>query len=159
MRKNAEDSEIKAWRCRVKPSCEICGISCDTNEMLNIHFTGRKHQKNLKKLIKPSVPHKPVSTTDDGGEIATPMVVDQLQDSLTDDKIVNEGGSIRKGKRAGSQLDIETKKQKIMEVGTAPASLRACTVCNVVCNSPKVFDYHMAGQKHLAMVAKQGKAQ
>ncbi|GJS62372.1 zinc finger, C2H2-like protein [Tanacetum coccineum] len=142
-----------------KPTCEICKISCDTDEMLKIHSTGRKHKKNLKKLEKTSVLHKHVPTTHDGGEIATSMAADQLQGSLKDDKNVNGDGSIRKGKRSGSQMDLETKKQKIMQVGTAPASLRACTVCSVVCNSPKVFDFHMAGQKHAAMVAKQAKAQ
>nr|GFA30678.1 zinc finger, C2H2-like protein [Tanacetum cinerariifolium] len=63
--------------------------------------------------------------------LATPMVMEeQLQDSLKDDKIVNEDESIRKGNRdqARSHMDLETKKQKIMQGGTSPASLRASTV-------------------------------
>ena len=60
----------------VKPiSCEICGISCNTYEVLKIHLTGRKHLKNLEKSQPPSVPHNPVPTSE---PVSTPAVVEPV---------------------------------------------------------------------------------
>ena len=33
-----------------------------------------------------------------------------------------------------------------------------CSICNVVCNCETVFNYHLAGQKHAAMVKKHAAA-
>lgn len=50
--------------------------------------------------------------------------------------------------------DLETKKQKVMEGGAAATAIRVCVICNVVCNSQTVFNYHLTGQKHATMVKK-----
>lgn len=54
---------------------------------------------------------------------------------------------------------LDLKKQKIVEGGTAAGAVRACTICNVVCNSQTVFIYHLSGQKHAQMVKKLGESQ
>lgn len=55
--------------------------------------------------------------------------------------------------------DIETKKRKIVEGGAAESDIRVCGLCNVVCNSPSVFKFHLDGQKHASMVKKQKEAE
>ncbi|XP_020581434.1 zinc finger protein 346-like isoform X2 [Phalaenopsis equestris] len=45
-------------------------------------------------------------------------------------------------------LDLEEKKQKVIEGGVSADAVRVCTVCNVVCNSAKVFAAHLSGEKH-----------
>lgn len=59
-------------------------------------------------------------------------------------------------KKAAARTDnLETKRRKVLEGGAAANSVRACSICNVVCNSDTVFNYHLAGQKHASMVKKQ----
>ncbi|KAK1274499.1 hypothetical protein QJS04_geneDACA008040 [Acorus gramineus] len=59
-------------------------------------------------------------------------------------------------KRASAAVeDMETKKKKLLESGTSADTIRVCEACNVVCNSEVVFDQHVMGMKHLAMVKKQ----
>lgn len=74
-------------------------------------------------------------------------------------KVVNVdgNGSDRKTKRVGGDEDMEAKRQKILQGGGALDALRICTVCNVVCSSPTVYDSHVAGRKHAAnaMLVKQ----
>lgn len=48
--------------------------------------------------------------------------------------------------------DLETKRQKVIAGGAPPDSVRICTICNVVCNSDKVFAFHLAGEKHALKV-------
>ncbi|KAK1306419.1 hypothetical protein QJS10_CPA10g01946 [Acorus calamus] len=61
-----------------------------------------------------------------------------------------------KKKRASAAVeDVETKKKKLLESGTSADTIRVCKLCNVVCNSEVVFDQHVMGLKHLAMVKKQ----
>ncbi|KAK8981739.1 hypothetical protein V6N11_028144 [Hibiscus sabdariffa] len=58
-----------------------------------------------------------------------------------------------------SKDDLQTKKRKLIESGTAAAAVMSCTFCNVVCNSQQAFKYHLAGKKHVAMVKKQASAE
>ena len=53
--------------------------------------------------------------------------------------------------RSKEPKDLETKKQRVLQHG-APAGVRICTVCNVVCNSEKAYNDHLAGQKHAVIV-------
>lgn len=54
----------------------------------------------------------------------------------------------KKLKMHSNILDLEEKKQKVIEGGASAAEVRVCTICNVVCNSNKVFASHLAGEKH-----------
>ncbi|KAF5807267.1 putative transcription factor C2H2 family [Helianthus annuus] len=123
--------------------CELCGISCNTEEVLNIHLTGKKHRKNLEKSEKLIGPN-PAETT---------KVIGPLQEN--GERI----GSKRKGKKGGGNDDVETKKQRVLQSGTASDALQICNLCNVVCNSEKAFFTHLAGQKHVAMAVKQAETQ
>ncbi|CAH1428303.1 unnamed protein product [Lactuca virosa] len=121
--------------------CELCGISCDTYDVFKTHLSGKKHKKNLEKSEKP---------VEGGGMLRN-----------EEGKVVNVdgngNGSNRKTKRVGGDEDMEAKRQKILQGGGALDALRICTVCNVVCSSPTVYDSHVAGRKHAAnaMLVKQ----
>lgn len=41
--------------------------------------------------------------------------------------------------------------------GAAAEEVKVCTLCNVVVNSQKAYEYHITGQKHAAMVKKSKK--
>ncbi|KAL2240362.1 UNVERIFIED_CONTAM: hypothetical protein Sindi_0677400 [Sesamum indicum] len=58
-------------------------------------------------------------------------------------------------KAAARTEDLETKRRKVLEGGAAADGVRACSICNVVCNSDTVFNYHLAGQRHALMIKKQ----
>ncbi|KAK9080409.1 hypothetical protein SSX86_000167 [Deinandra increscens subsp. villosa] len=146
---NPESNEGKTVNLHdAKPVCELCGISCDTNEMLKVHITGRKHRKNVEKSEKLIGPN-PALTTEPA------KVIGPLQE---EGMIVNSDGSKRK-KRGRIDEDVEAKKQKIVQSGTASDAVQTCELCNVVCNSPKVFNAHLGGQKHAAMALKQAEIQ
>lgn len=125
-------------------SCELCGISCNTYEVLKTHLSGKKHQKNLEKSEKTIGPN-PAPTT-------------EQNEGTEEGKIVNLDGGSRKKKRVGNDEDIGAKRQKILQGGAASDALRTCTVCNVVCSSPTVYISHLAGKKHAAMAVKQAES-
>lgn len=52
-----------------------------------------------------------------------------------------------------TSAELEKKRRKLLNGGTAVDSLRVCSVCNVVCNSQEVFHKHLAGKKHAAQVS------
>ncbi|XP_076903663.1 uncharacterized protein LOC143558785 [Bidens hawaiensis] len=136
----------------VKSVCELCGIICDTDEMLKIHLTGRKHRTNVAKseqLIGP----KPALTTEPA---ETPKLIGPVKE---EGEMVNSSGRKRKNGKGGGDDDVEAKKQRVLQSGTASDSVKVCTLCNVVCNSRKVFESHLAGQKHVAMAVKQVESQ
>ncbi|KAI3688799.1 hypothetical protein L2E82_46633 [Cichorium intybus] len=129
--------------------CELCGISCDTYDVLKAHLSGKKHQKKLEKSEKPIGPNPAPAT-----------VPGMLENEAKEEgKIVNVDGSNRKTKRVESNEDLEAKRQKILQGGAAMDALRTCTVCNVICSSPTVYISHLAGRKHVAMVIKQAETQ
>ncbi|RZS13623.1 hypothetical protein BHM03_00045237 [Ensete ventricosum] len=118
--------------------CEICNISCNSEDVLNKHKMGKKHKKNLEKLQE-TFTEKPTNA----------QVVDlQMEYAAAFEETENKTG-------AAFEQDLETKRRKVLEEGAATDAVRGCYLCNVVCNSQKVFDIHIAGQKHKAMVKKQ----
>ncbi|KAI7741204.1 hypothetical protein M8C21_026493 [Ambrosia artemisiifolia] len=119
--------------------CGLCKITCTSNELLSMHIAGKKHLNKLRESGQ--IPNLPSTT------VASPMV--NLE---SEGNNVNSDGSNMNGKRAGSHVDVESKKQKILQGGAPLNAIRTCTLCNVVCNSPTVFNAHLAGQKHAAMV-------
>lgn len=125
--------------------CEVCQVRCDTIDVLNLHNSGKKHKKNLEKLTKASVP------------VPEPVTLVASENSVVG-LPVNPGKSVcvgmRKSKKkaAGSLEDLETKRRKVLEGGASVSTVRTCVTCNVVCNSETVFQHHIQGQKHMAMI-------
>ena len=70
----------------------------------------------------------------------------------------NSSNKVAESQAQAPREDLETKKRKVLECGAAAGAVRSCTICNVVCNSQSVFNSHLAGQKHAAMVKKQAEA-
>ncbi|GAB2270072.1 hypothetical protein Dimus_004985 [Dionaea muscipula] len=127
--------------------CEVCKINFNSTEILSSHLLGKKHQKNLEKQ------KKPVSDTTTTHTQTKP--VNERKEKPQSNN-ANTSNLQRLKKKAPSQLntvvDLETKKRKIMEGGGQADAVRTCCICNVVCNSETVFNSHLAGQKHAAMV-------
>ncbi|GLU12461.1 hypothetical protein SLE2022_291390 [Rubroshorea leprosula] len=127
--------------------CDVCKIDCNTNDVYSKHLLGKKHQKNLEKLEKSK------SVVDNPASNAAPHPII----GPVENPEANEGNAIvprKSQKRAAQSEDLETKKRRVLEGGAAAAEVRVCTVCNVVCNSQQVFNFHLAGQKHAAKVNK-----
>ncbi|RWW71801.1 hypothetical protein BHE74_00020429 [Ensete ventricosum] len=138
------------WTTKVVQSayCEICKINCDTQEVLTIHKQGKKHQKNLQKLqesITAKEKQEPVATVEKETSVAE------------EEKSVGEQQKRKRGALATTE-ELEEKKRRVLEGGAAAEEVKVCTLCNVVVNSQKVYEYHIAGQKHAAMVKKQEEA-
>ncbi|KAK1289828.1 hypothetical protein QJS10_CPB18g01045 [Acorus calamus] len=115
--------------------CEVCKIECNTKEVLDCHRNGNKHKKNVMKLEQ--------------------ALTTRPQPPKTEEKAV----VVKSKRKKAAEEDVETKKKKLLESGTAADAVKVCKACNVVCNSQTVFDYHVKGQKHLAMVKKQQEEQ
>ncbi|KAI3717736.1 hypothetical protein L1987_69529 [Smallanthus sonchifolius] len=130
--------------------CGLCKITCTSNELLCMHIAGKKHLNKLKESGQ--IPNLPLTRIASQETPPTkPMVSPEFNEGVT----VISDGSNRNGKRAGSHVEMESKKQKVLQGGAALNAIRTCTMCNVVCNSLTVFLAHLAGQKHAAMVMKQ----
>ncbi|KAI3452236.1 hypothetical protein Pfo_008901 [Paulownia fortunei] len=152
--------------------CEVCKIDCNSKGVLDQHKLGKKHQKNLEKL-------KGTTTTVSGPAIvavppailaaspatvaaSTPLPVSAL--APIDKPIIGPEENPEKSKASNAQKtrkkaaarteDLESKRRKVLEGGAAADAVRACSICNVVCNSDTVFNYHLAGQKHASMIKK-----
>ncbi|KAL6623037.1 hypothetical protein ACP70R_032916 [Stipagrostis hirtigluma subsp. patula] len=147
--KNVLRKHIKKKPKVVQPAtCEVCKIQCDTLEVLMIHKQGKKHKKNLEKLqdsITPK-PIKPPSNTI--GPNPAPAAVPNCTVPAAQTKK-------KKSSSAATPEELEVKKRRVLEAGAAQGEVKICTVCNVVVNSQKVYEFHIAGQKHQTMVQKQ----
>eukprot|EP00268_Persea_americana_P040440 TRINITY_DN4016_c0_g2_i1.p1 TRINITY_DN4016_c0_g2~~TRINITY_DN4016_c0_g2_i1.p1 ORF type:complete len:613 (+),score=151.65 TRINITY_DN4016_c0_g2_i1:162-2000(+) len=142
--------------------CELCKVDCNSHEMLNTHKMGKKHKKNLKKLeesknvVNVAAEHAATEVTKDPEPAATEVSKDPESTAAEVTKDPATVKEIPPGESAPGtkpEVDLETKKRKLVEVGTSADSLRVCIICNVVCNSETVFKFHLAGQKHAAKVA------
>ncbi|KAH9331628.1 hypothetical protein KI387_003736 [Taxus chinensis] len=184
--------------------CSVCEIECNSREVLESHYLGRKHKRRLEKnqeLLafqkKANERHTqqlgPGNTEDNlkrnkekdtqtllGNSLintkknqnALPDIKLQAhqQPAVTEkvknlDKNQNQGGVAeakasdsnlgkRKQKTKAAADNIDTKRQRLLDAGTAITELKVCTLCNAVCNSQVVFDSHLAGKKHAAQVKK-----
>ncbi|XP_021286379.1 zinc finger protein 346 isoform X2 [Herrania umbratica] len=135
--------------------CEVCQINCNSNDVYAKHLSGRKHLKNLEKSEKSKN-----GTGDPPSTGATNLVIGPVENPVAKK---SSSDNVQKSEKKAEQPeapkeDLEMKKRKVMEGGAAAAAVRVCTICNVVCNSQKVFNYHLTGQKHTAMVKKQADA-
>ncbi|KAK9061771.1 hypothetical protein SSX86_018954 [Deinandra increscens subsp. villosa] len=117
--------------------CEVCKIACNTGDVLLKHKLGRKHIKNVEKLISAAS----VATTS----------------TTTSKPVIGPPEKPKKGnsgikKKAETSHDLEIKRMKVLQGGAAVNAVRTCSICNVVCNSDTVFKFHLDGQKHASMV-------
>ncbi|KAL5225568.1 hypothetical protein ABZP36_012207 [Zizania latifolia] len=129
-------------------TCEVCKIQCDTQDVLRIHKTGKKHKKNLEKL-QDSITPKPVKPSNIAvaANMAPAAVATSVLPAVQTKK--------KKKSFAATPEELEVKKRRVLEAGAAQGEVKICTVCNVVVNSQKVYQFHIAGQKHQAMAQKQ----
>ncbi|KAG4137475.1 hypothetical protein ERO13_D07G074000v2 [Gossypium hirsutum] len=133
--------------------CEVCEINCNSGDAYAQHLSGKKHLKKLENLEKSKK-----GTSDPS--MGAPAEMNQMIKPVENPAASSSDGGVSvqnpvAAQPEASKEDLETKKLKVMEGGTAAADVRVCTICNVVCNSEKVFKYHLTGQKHAAMVKKQ----
>ncbi|KAK4417609.1 hypothetical protein Salat_2173600 [Sesamum alatum] len=70
------------------------------------------------------------------------------------DRATTSSSKKARKKAAARTEDLETKRRKVLEGGAAADGVRACSICNVVCNSDTVYNYHLAGQRHALMIKK-----
>lgn len=131
--------------------CDVCKIVCDTKDVLKKHRLGKKHKQNLEKL-KAVVAGKTTTAT----AFATASTTNSATPGPEGPDVCKSLNARTKRKKASQKAeDLETKKQRVLEGGAAMDAVRTCSICKVVCNSESVFQYHLAGQKHAAMVKKQ----
>ncbi|XP_057769658.1 SH3 domain-containing protein C23A1.17 [Salvia miltiorrhiza] len=172
--------------------CEVCKVDCNSKGVLDQHKLGRKHLKNLQKLVAatPTISAPifaaPISaiTVNPPTSIAVPPATIVMSTSLPvptpapapapipasasasepvigpqENPVITKSKSQKSRKKAAARTeDLETKRRKVLEGGAAANSVRACNICNVVCNSDTVFNYHIAGQKHASMAKKHARA-
>ncbi|XP_027351907.1 uncharacterized protein LOC113862852 [Abrus precatorius] len=125
--------------------CEVCKVDCTSKEVLDQHKLGKKHKKNLDKLRESL---KPTQVEPAGS--SSPVIGPQLPN----EKSKSISGHKSKRKTVETAEDLEKKKKKVLDGGAAAEAVRICGICNVVCNSETVYNYHLAGQKHAAMLKK-----
>lgn len=90
------------------------------------------------------------------GQDSSPAIISATLTPEAPDMSTPLNGQTKKKKKASEKADdMETKKKRVLEGGAAMDAVRTCSICKVVCNSETVFQYHLAGQKHAAMVKKQ----
>lgn len=109
--------------------CEVCKLDCNSQEALNSHKMGKKHKGNLLKLQQSIAPPK------------SPVE------------------AVKAKKEKGVKVDLQVKKERVIKCGTLEEAIIECKICDVICNSKTVYDSHIAGKKHLALLAKQQEAQ
>ncbi|GMJ05793.1 hypothetical protein HRI_004248500 [Hibiscus trionum] len=134
--------------------CEVCQISCTSTDVYAKHLSGKKHLKNLENLEKTKINTCYSSSID--APIATNLIIGTAENSAVDGYSsvdVHKSEKMIAHSEAPKE-DLETKKMKVVKGGAAATAIRVCVICNVVCNSQKVFNYHLTGQKHAAMVKK-----
>ncbi|PPR86858.1 hypothetical protein GOBAR_AA33834 [Gossypium barbadense] len=132
---------------------EVCEINCNSGDAYAQHLSGKKHLKKLENLEKSKK-----GTSDPS--MGAPAEMNQMIKPVENPAASSSDGGVSvqnpvAAQPEASKEDLETKKRKVMEGGTAAADVRVCTICNVVCNSEKVFKYHLTGQKHATIVKKQ----
>ncbi|TKY65115.1 zinc finger RNA-binding protein [Spatholobus suberectus] len=124
--------------------CEVCKIECTSKEVLDQHKLGKKHKKNLEKLSESLTP-----TQVQPSGSSNPVIGPQLPNDKS-----KSSRNKSKRKSAETTEDLEKKKKKVLDGGAAAEEVRICAICNVVCNSETVYNFHLAGQKHAAVLKK-----
>lgn len=157
--------------------CGVCKIDCNSRGVLEQHELGKKHQKNLQKLkvTTASIPGPAVVTASPAIvapppavlapssaaiDASTPLPASALapidKPIIGPEECPEKSKNFKKARKkaAARTENLETKRRKVLEGGATTQAVRACSICNVVCNSDTVFNYHLAGQRHASMVKK-----
>ncbi|KAJ6830788.1 zinc finger protein 346-like [Iris pallida] len=132
--------------------CEVCKVNCTCEGDLNSHKQGKKHRKQLQKLLQESITPK---AQNQKAPVAVKSETKELAAASKGKAVVTGEQKKRKKAPQSTEEDLETKKRKMLEYGAVPDDLRVCIICQVVVNSQAVYDSHVAGQKHLANVKQQ----
>lgn len=154
--------------------CEICKVDCNNKSILDQHKLGKRHKKNLRKLVAENVSiltqsssQTPAQAPASANILPAPTTLALPPSVSTASVIVVPIGNLdvvkpvsgqKARKKAAANEDLETKKRKMLEGGVAAKDVRMCTICNVVCNSEVAFTDHLAGQKHATMMKKSASA-
>ncbi|CAN6912621.1 unnamed protein product [Brassica oleracea] len=107
--------------------CTICNVICDHPAMFESHHKGRKHVAKFKKHIDKKVV----------------MIHLLLKQALLDNKQIQE------------EVIQDNSLPKDMTVIGDKAEPYVCSICNVTCAHPSVFESHLKGRKHAAKIKKQ----
>ncbi|KAL0450486.1 UNVERIFIED_CONTAM: hypothetical protein Slati_1605000 [Sesamum latifolium] len=108
----------------------------------------------------PAIVAPPAAATEAGSTPLPPSALGPVDKSIigpeeNPHKSTTSSSKKARKKAAARTEDLETKRRKVLEGGAAADGVRACSICNVVCNSDTVFNYHLAGQRHASMIKKQ----
>ncbi|KAF3334813.1 Zinc finger protein 346 [Carex littledalei] len=133
--------------------CDICKITCNTQEMYNNHVSGKKNNKKINNLTTGDRPIQFVPATSTSPGTQTLATNDYGQEHVPTSSQM-EPKPKTKNKSVWKE-DLETKKRKVLESGANGDAVKVCDLCNIVVNGPKVFEYHCKGKKHKSMVKKQ----
>ncbi|MCL7043498.1 hypothetical protein MKW94_019626 [Papaver nudicaule] len=127
--------------------CDVCKIECTSREALGQHRSGKKHKKTLEKVNEArriaAQPSQPIVIGPPPPVVVTAPVIGP-----------QEKPSKKKKAALSSNESLDTKRRKLLDGGTAVEAVKICKECNVVCNSQTVYNYHLAGHKHAAMLKK-----
>lgn len=143
-KKQQKKTQQKKMKVVQSAYCEVCKVDCNSKDVLDQHKLGKKHKKNLEKLQAAAA-----GCSVSAGS-SNPVIGPQENPSKSE----NGNGQKSKKKAAEPLEDLDTKRRRILEGGAAADAVRVCSFCNVVCNSDTVFNSHLAGQKHAAMLKK-----
>ncbi|KAL1223439.1 hypothetical protein V5N11_003498 [Cardamine amara subsp. amara] len=122
--------------------CEVCKVDCNGPSVFEQHILGKKHLKSLEKL-RTCLPYNTSSLP--GLTNAVPVIGPQENPRKP---------NTRKKSAELTTEYLESKRRRVVEGGVSNESIRMCRICNVVCNSDKVYNDHLAGQKHTTKAAK-----
>ncbi|KAI7745206.1 hypothetical protein M8C21_016627 [Ambrosia artemisiifolia] len=123
--------------------CEVCNISCNTNDVLEAHKQGKKHVKSVKKLAESSANGQNMAPP----PVASETLVGELTDTSASEPMVLVPPPIASETIVG---ELENKTHRLLQNGATAETLVYCDICNVVCNNQEVFKAHVAGKKHSA---------
>ncbi|PKU72066.1 zinc finger RNA-binding protein-like isoform X2 [Dendrobium catenatum] len=143
----------KATKVVQSAYCEVCKVDCNSQDVLNSHNEGKKHKKKLKQL-QDSITREAAKAQSIEPAGTGESTSDENEKLDTNKKRAAEPAAVPDG-----EVDLETKRSRILEAGAYADDVRVCTLCNVVVNSQKVYEYHLDGLKHAAMVEKLQKAE
>ncbi|KAJ4804486.1 Zinc finger protein [Rhynchospora pubera] len=174
-KKNNMRSALRAPTVAQSVYCDLCKVTCNTQEMYNNHVGGQKHNRKIKnitigdKLIEfvPARSTSPGTQTSGANDNIKKSVFCDICKIMCDTQEVysihlsgkNHNKKVQNlamsDSKSASKEYLEMKRRKVLESGARGDEVKVCQLCNVVCNGPTVFEYHCRGQKHRSMVKKQ----
>ncbi|XP_018491178.1 uncharacterized protein LOC108861738 isoform X3 [Raphanus sativus] len=146
--------------------CRLCNVTCQRQVVFDSHLRGQKHaamlmsqseglvdsQKLQEKVVREkSQPREPVAVTEPKPNANYAC---SLCNVVCNSQIVFD--SHLRGQKHASMLSQSKEviaSKKLQEKGVEPKAVHVCHLCNVTCQSPIVFDSHLRGQKHAAMLS------